>query len=365
MRQASARVVAREAIGPATYILRLEASWLAQAARPGQFVHVRCGEGRDPLLRRPISVHRVGKGTGTDLRTDLTPGPSPTRGGEKGVPATNPGCRVPPSPAGKGDRGLGPSQPHPRPLPDAGRGDEVQRSPFPRGEGGQGVRFVPAPSPAGKGDRGLGPSSDRGLGSSSPATSLRPGEVSLLFGVVGRGTEWLARRQPGDELDVLGPLGRGYSVAPTSRRLLLVAGGVGVAPLVMLADEAVAKGLTVTLAMGAATAAAVYPSRLLPPEVECLVATEDGSLGREGLVTDLLAEPLAWADQVFACGPRGMIAALRRLPRRPGAAPIQVSLEERMGCGVGVCFGCVVETRQGLERVCQDGPVFTLDELAE
>ena len=180
---------------------------------------------------------------------------------------------------------------------------------------------------------------------------------------MGKGTRWLAARTPGDRVDLIGPLGRGFVVAPTSRRLLLVGGGLGVAPLVMLADQAVARGLSVTLVMGGRTADDIFPGHLLPVEVEYLVTTEDGSLGHRGFVTEVLAEPLDWADEVFACGPLGMLAALQRLPRRSNAAPIQASLEEHMGCAMGVCYGCVVETRRGRRRVCADGPVFDLDEV--
>jgi dihydroorotate dehydrogenase electron transfer subunit len=138
---------------------------------------------------------------------------------------------------------------------------------------------------------------------------------------------------------------------------------VGVAPLAMLADEAVAKGLSVTLAMGAKTAGELYPGQLLPPEVEYVVATEDGTAGHRGFVTAALDEVYDWADQVFACGPLGMLTALKRVSRRRPSTPVQVSLEEHMGCAVGVCYGCVVSTRHGPRRVCADGPVFDLDEV--
>lgn len=207
------------------------------------------------------------------------------------------------------------------------------------------------------------PSLKGGQDLSFPGDDRAWGQVSLLFRVVGRGTAWLAARKPGDAVDVIGPLGRPFTIAPSSRHLLLVAGGVGVAPLVMLADEAVARGISVTLAMGAKSEAEVFPGQRLPPEVEYLVATEDGSLGHRGFVTEALDEVYDWADQVFACGPLGMLAALKRVSRRRPATPVQVSLEEHMGCAVGVCYGCVVNTRHGPQRVCADGPVFDLDEV--
>lgn len=266
MRQDLARVVSRVELAPGSYLLTLAAPWLAEA-RAGQFVHVRCGDSADPLLRRPLSICRVGRPGATRTEGELANG---------------------------------------RP---------------------------------------------------------RAGEVSLLFRSVGKGTAWLATREPGDALDVIGPLGRPFSVNASSRNLLMVGGGVGVAPLVMLADEAVERGLAVTLAMGARTAGEVFPGAHLPPEVEYLVATEDGSLGYRGFVTEALDEVYDWADEVFACGPLGMLAAVKRLARRRPGTKVQVSLEEHMGCAVGVCFGCVVNTPRGPERVCNEGPVFDLGEV--
>ena len=188
------------------------------------------------------------------------------------------------------------------------------------------------------------------------------GELDILFDVVGRGTALLSRVRPGDALDVLGPLGRPFGLKASTRQALLVGGGVGVPPLVALAEEAIARGVSVTLVAGFRSAAKVLPAELLPPEVEYVVTTDDGSAGRPGLVTESLAEYLSWADQLFACGPLPMLKALARLDL-PRSLPVQVSMEERMGCAMGVCLGCVVQTRHGLQRVCRDGPVFDLREL--
>jgi dihydroorotate dehydrogenase electron transfer subunit len=195
-------------------------------------------------------------------------------------------------------------------------------------------------------------------------------EFAILYEAVGRGTEWLAGRRPGDRLFVYGPLGRGYSVRRAAQNLLLVAGGIGVAPLVWLADQAVAGGKNVTLLIGARTADAVFPNHLLPPEVEVVVTTEDGSLGRRGLVTEPFAEHLSWADQAFACGPNAMFQALADVVRRGesagvrrGRKPVQVLLEEVMPCGTGICYGCAVMTRKGVRLICKDGPRFELRDV--
>jgi dihydroorotate dehydrogenase electron transfer subunit len=204
---------------------------------------------------------------------------------------------------------------------------------------------------------------------------LRPAQggghnFAILFEVIGRGTQWLSCRQPGDRIFVHGPLGRGYAVRRGAGNLLLVAGGIGVSPLVWLADEQVARGRQVTLIQGTRSADALFPAHLLPPEVEVVAVTEDGSLGRRGLVTDLVPEYLSWADQVFACGPNAMFRALAEVVRRTegeGARrrrkPVQVLLEEVMPCGTGICYGCGITTRKGVKLVCKDGPRFELRDV--
>jgi dihydroorotate dehydrogenase electron transfer subunit len=204
---------------------------------------------------------------------------------------------------------------------------------------------------------------------------LRPAQggghdFAILYEVIGRGTRWLSRRQAGDRILVWGPLGRGYAVRRGAGNLLLVAGGIGVAPLVWLADEQVARGCQVTLIQGARSADGLFPAHLLAPEVEVVAVTEDGSLGQRGLVTDLVPGYLSWADQVFACGPNAMFCALAEVVRRiegEGARrrrkPVQVLLEEVMPCGTGICYGCGIRMRKGVKLVCKDGPRFELREV--
>lgn len=187
-------------------------------------------------------------------------------------------------------------------------------------------------------------------------------KIALLFSVVGKGTQWLSQLQPGDKLDLLGPLGNGFSIHHGSHNLLLMAGGIGIAPLRFLADEAVKRGLSVTLLLGTPTAAQLYPSHPLPPEVRLVTATEDGSIGKKGMITDLLPDFTEGADQVFACGPASMyqtMASQRLIKNKPA----QISLEVRMGCGFGVCYGCTVKTVNRLKQVCKDGPIFNLEDI--
>jgi dihydroorotate dehydrogenase electron transfer subunit len=187
------------------------------------------------------------------------------------------------------------------------------------------------------------------------------GKIALLFSVVGGGTQWLSQCQPGDRLDLLGPLGNGFNVNPDSKNLLLVAGGIGIAPLRFLSDEAVKRGLSVTLLCGTPTSHR-YPPERLPQEIELVTVTEDGSIGRKGMITDILPDYINWADQVFACGPLPMYQAMAHMSELKNK-PVQISLEVRMGCGLGVCYGCTVKTRSGLKQVCQDGPIFELDDV--
>jgi len=243
-------------------VLELHAPAIAASARPGQFVHVRVGDGADPLLRRPISIMLV--------------------------------------------------EPH-------------------------------------------------------------AGLIRLLVKQVGRGTELLARLPDGATVDLMGPLGNGFAMPPAGKDVLLVAGGVGVAPLIMFADA-------LQTAPGNYRVRGLYGGRdsdQLPVWTEfggrCeefVVTTEDGSAGEPGLVTDLLEGQLQRGDvqAVHTCGPRPMMAKVAALTAAAGVGCF-ASLEQWMGCGVGACMGCVVPAtgRTGVSpayvRVCKDGPVFDATEI--
>ena len=189
-------------------------------------------------------------------------------------------------------------------------------------------------------------------------------EIEILYRVVGRGTAVLARRRKGERVDLIGPLDRGFRLGDGPRRVL-VAGGMGAAPLVYLAAHLPPED---ELVLGCRSGAE-FPVPFLEARVSrpVRVSTEDGSLGRRGLASELasdLAAEHGWAVQFMAAGPAGMLAALARLARDRKVG-CQVCLEARMACGVGSCLGCVVPASgpEPYRRVCTEGPVFDAGEI--
>jgi dihydroorotate dehydrogenase electron transfer subunit len=197
-------------------------------------------------------------------------------------------------------------------------------------------------------------------------------QLALLFNVVGKGTARLAELKKGDTLGIFGPLGNGFSVSPDSRNLLLVAGGMGIAPLYFLAEAAAGEGKKVTVISGARSCNCLLPvtppQRLYdrgmhPADFNVVCATDDGSEGFKGLATQLIPPYLKGIDQVFACGPVAMYRNMALMPELKNI-PVQLSLEIVMGCGIGICYGCTIRTKNGLKQVCKDGPVFEMEEVA-
>ncbi|MDD2402524.1 MAG: dihydroorotate dehydrogenase electron transfer subunit [Clostridia bacterium] len=246
----NALVVSHKKIGDKIYSLIFNAPEIANSASPGQFVHIRCSNGLDPLLRRPISINDVDK--------------------EKGL-------------------------------------------------------------------------------------------VSIWYQVVGKGTEFLSKVKVGECLDVIGALGRGFDSNIDGKNVLLIGGGMGIAPLIYL-GSVISKKNTVRGIFGGRNKD-VIPCILSESNFDYELCTEDGSIGREGLVTDLLEDQLhkEKIDAIYSCGPKPMLTAMQRISSRE-EIPLQVSLEAVMACGVGACLGCAFKGyRDGEEawlKVCKDGPVF-------
>jgi dihydroorotate dehydrogenase electron transfer subunit len=186
-----------------------------------------------------------------------------------------------------------------------------------------------------------------------------PLELEFLLESIGPGTERLAELAPGEELALVGPLGLGFRSAEPGVGPVLVGGGIGVAPILALSDEL--KEDTSVL-LGFRSGAHAEAATLFEPRVE--VVTDDGSVGRRALVTDLLAEALDAdpAAAVAACGPPPMLEAVRAMCAERGVGA-QLAMESGMACGFGACFGCVVPTVDGYLRLCLDGPVLDADRL--
>ncbi|MCK4241039.1 MAG: dihydroorotate dehydrogenase electron transfer subunit [Candidatus Atribacteria bacterium] len=259
-----AKILLKKEVAPDVFLISLLAPLIVQQAIPGQFIHIKCSKNNYPLLRRPLSIHRIDK--------------------EKG-------------------------------------------------------------------------------------------EIFILFQVVGEGTKLLAQRAVGDDLNIIGPIGNGFNIYPKSQKIMIVGGGIGVAPLIALAEKSVAEGKEVRVLIGASKREMVIGEELfksLGANVD--ISTEDGSYKYKGLVTDLLKEVIqVWPpDQIFTCGPK---AILKKIADIASSISIncQVSLEERMGCGIGACLGCVckIKTKKKknnkeeyyYKRVCVDGPVFKASEV--
>jgi len=206
------------------------------------------------------------------------------------------------------------------------------------------------------------PLSIHGLHANKSIDLLYRVTMAAVGATAGKGTVWLSQRKKGDSLNIIGPLGNGFTIEANSKKLLLVAGGIGIAPLRLLAAKALSEGRQVTLLLGARSAAGIIPENMIPSGATRVFVTDDGSAGRKGAVTDILPSYLKDADQVFACGP---LAMLERLPLIPGieSKPVQVSLEVRMGCGAGACYGCSIRTTHGMKRVCREGPIFDIRDI--
>ena len=185
------------------------------------------------------------------------------------------------------------------------------------------------------------------------------GEVTLIYKVLGRGTEMMTHLTPGTVLDVLTGLGNGFDVSRSGEHPLLVGGGVGIPPLYGLAKRLVAQGNRVTAVLGFNRASEIFlAEEFLALGAEIILATADGSVGLRGLVTDGMAA-VSDSTYLYTCGPELMLKAVYGACTTSG----QFSFEERMGCGFGACMGCSCKTKYGNKRICKDGPVLEKEEI--
>lgn len=196
-------------------------------------------------------------------------------------------------------------------------------------------------------------------------------QFTLIYRKQGSGTAILATRQPGELLDVLGPLGNGFPITEevtAGQTALLIGGGIGVPPLYELSRRLVAAGVNVQHILGFQTASAIFYQQQFAQLGPTWIATDDGSFGESGYVTDVIQRYKLTSDIAYACGPTAM---LRSLKQHITACKLYISLEERMGCGIGACYACVCKTSEASQKagsaaykkVCSDGPVFAAEEV--
>ncbi|MFA4991571.1 MAG: dihydroorotate dehydrogenase electron transfer subunit [Candidatus Omnitrophota bacterium] len=214
----------------------------------------------------------------------------------------------------------------------------------------------------------------RPLGISRVRRPAAPGAMTmeLLYEVIGRGTEILANKRKGETLKVLGPLGNGFDLLPCVRRpasgAVLIAGGIGVAPMIFLAEEMARKKIRPVILIGAKTKKLILCEKEFKRiGAEVHIATDDGTLGRKGFVSGLLQDVLRRTPDtryptVYACGPEPMLRAVAGICLNK-KIECQISMETKMACGIGACLGCAVETKKGNKLACKDGPVFNARDL--
>lgn len=193
------------------------------------------------------------------------------------------------------------------------------------------------------------------------------GEIQFLYRSVGKGTALLGRRKPGDAIQVMGPLGNKFPLRKKSSSIILVAGGIGIAPLFALAESAADRHPY--LFYGARTKREVLLlDDLKRLGLETVISTDDGSMGKKGNIIKVMKRYLSSRPSlrknsiVYACGPQPMLRALTHFVNAVNI-PAFAALEETMACGIGTCLGCVVRTIDGYQRVCREGPVFPLREI--
>jgi dihydroorotate dehydrogenase electron transfer subunit len=181
--------------------------------------------------------------------------------------------------------------------------------------------------------------------------------LTIIYKVVGKGTEAMSGMKPGEKLDILTGLGNGYDISLSGDHPVLLGGGVGVPPMYNLAKKLIAEGKKVSVILGFNTQSEIfYENEFKALGCEVTVTTVDGSYGTKGFVTDALPENYTY---FYTCGPEPMLKAVYKATSTSG----QMSFEERMGCGFGACMGCSCKTLTGYKRICKEGPVMKKEEI--
>lgn len=192
-------------------------------------------------------------------------------------------------------------------------------------------------------------------------------KLCILYQIKGKGTETLSKKRDGEYLDIIGPLGNGFPFKEKWKKVYLVGGGTGIAPLIFLSENLRKKCDDVVFFYGARNKKLIFKS-ILPENIEIVFSTEDGSFGYKGKITEVLINRLDKdiPDVVFSAGPEGMLKEIGVISKKY-RIPCYVSVERRMGCGMGLCYGCVIKVKKGkgweYVRVCKEGPVFNVEDI--
>ncbi len=194
--------------------------------------------------------------------------------------------------------------------------------------------------------------------------NIEKNSVFLLYRLVGKGTKLLSKFKPGEYLDIIGPLGTGFMTDIENKDILIVGGGMGIAPLYYLSKElSIHNKLTIFLGGSKENDLKYFAEKFYKISNDIKLATIDGSMGYMGNVIELWESLEEYNyDYIYACGPIPMLVCVQELARNNNIKG-QVSLEERMGCGIGLCLSCVCQTKDGNQRVCKEGPVFPLKKV--
>ncbi len=192
-------------------------------------------------------------------------------------------------------------------------------------------------------------------------------DFQILYRIVGKATEILKEKKKGDVLEIMGPLGNGFPLIKRHDKPILIGGGLGIAPIFAFAETIADK--KPLFFIGAKTKKELLcVDELKSIGINPIISTDNGTLGRKGLITDILEKflarhsSLAARYSLYACGPKPMLRELSHITKKYGLRAY-VALEENMACGIGACLSCVVNTKEGLKRVCKEGPVFTIEEI--
>lgn len=190
----------------------------------------------------------------------------------------------------------------------------------------------------------------------------------ILYEIIGKGTRYLAGLKPGDKVDILGPLGNGFPIRKGDKNFIIIAGGIGVAPLASLAESLarINKAETYAIIGARSEKDLLCEGRFKNIGIKTMIATDDGSCGKRCFATDMLKNFLeikkGFRPTIFACGPEPMLKATAHIAKKRGLE-CYASLEENIACGVGACLGCAIRTKSGYKLVCKDGPVFDIKEI--